>query len=653
MHFNLLSGFKPLIFTILSIFFFGVSIAQDKDKEKEVKKLVKEGETLLKSGEKVDSEEALKVFLKADKLKPGDALINYKIGICYHNLGHGLQALPHLEISKKAGNKALDLNYYLGLSYHLAHKFDEGIDLLNTYVMNGKDEDEEMLEKAKRTIVYCRNGKELVKEPIKVKISNLGPNVNSKFPDYVPAISADETVLLFTSRRDNTTGGGKDPQDGLYYEDIYVSYKTDTAWGPAVKLGGVGINTNIHDACVGISPDGQEMFIYKIVGKERWGDLYVSDLKGDVWGEPKSMGTNINSKFWEPSGSITADEKTFFFTSNREGGVGGTDIYMSRRQPNGEWGPAKLLGPQINTKYDEDSPFIHADGKTLYFSSKGHNSMGGYDIFSVEIDVETGKILGKPKNIGYPINTADDDIFFVWSADNKRAYFSSYREGGYGEKDLYMLERDDANAALVVLKGTIKSCDEQMPIAATIIVTDNATAKPIGIYNSNSSTGKYTVILPAGKNYGIAVEAKGYLFYSKNIDIPLLNHYLEINDTICLEKIKIGTHIILRNIFFDVNKATLRKESEAELARLYEIMVNNPTLKIQIDGHTDSDGNDDYNMKLSDARAHAVVDYLIKKGISKERLSWKGYGETQPIAPNDTPENKQLNRRTEFEIIGD
>jgi outer membrane protein OmpA-like peptidoglycan-associated protein len=431
-----------------------------------------------------------------------------------------------------------------------------------------------------------------------------------------------------------------------------MSVKKDNEWTKAEKLGPV-INTPSHDGCVGISPDGQEMFIYKVPKGMSKGDLYISSLKGDAWSAPVSMGDNVNSKSWEPSGSITSDEKAFFFTSDREGGFGGTDIYMVKKLPTGQWGLPIHLGPEINTSQDEDSPFIHADGKTLYFSSKGHTSMGGFDIFSIEVDVENGKVKGQPVNIGYPINTADDDIFFVWSADNKRAYFSSFREGGYGEKDLYVLEREDAHSALVVLKGTIKACDGQLPIAATIVVTDNTTGKPIGVYNSNSKTGKYTVILPPGKNYGIAVEAPNYLFYSKNIDIPKLDHYVEIKDSICLEQFKIGTSIVLRNVFFDVNKATLRQESESELERLTEILKQNPTLKIQISGHTDSDGSDESNMKLSDARAHAVVEYLVmKKGINKDRLTWKGYGETKPVVPNDTPENKQLNRRTEFEIVG-
>ena len=277
--------------------------------------------------------------------------------------------------------------------------------------------------------------------------------------------------------------------------------------------------------------------------------------------------------------------------------------------------------------------------------------MGGYDIFSCTIDLETAKILTNPVNVGYPINTADDDVFFVWSPDNKRAYFASEREGGYGEKDIYMLERKDIEAQLVVLKGKILSSQTKLPLGSKITVIDNVTQKSMGVYESNSSSGNFIVILPEGKNYGIRVESPGYFFYSKNIDIPVLEHYQEIDDTISLDPLKVGTKIVLRNVFFDIDKSTLRNESEAELNHLLEILQNNKNIKIQISGHTDSDGNEDHNLALSEARAHTVADYLINKGIESSRLTYKGYGETKPYAPNDSPENKQLNRRTEIEII--
>lgn len=492
-----------------------------------------------------------------------------------------------------------------------------------------------------------------MKNPVNVKIKNLGPVINSKYPEYVPVISADESTLIFTSRRDNTTGGKRDKtHNNQFMEDIYISTKSDdSTWTTPVSVGNL-INTEDHDACAGISPDGQKMFIYKSVkGIKKSGDLYYSELKGKIWSAPKSLGPNINSPDWEPSVSVTADEKLLFFSSDRKGGLGGTDIYVSKKLPNGEYGPAKNLGPKVNTKYDDDAPFIHVDGRTLYFSSKGHNSMGGFDIFYVTVNPETGLPISEPQNIGYPINTAGDDIYFVWSADGKRAYFSSEREGGYGDKDIYCLEREVEEAKLVVMRGIVTDKETGDPIGANITVVDNETQKVIGVYNSNSSTGKYVVILPAGKNYGISVEAPHYLFYSKNVDIPNLDSYKEIKDSIKLSPIKAGSSIILRNVFFDYNKATITPQSEVELERVVRILKLNPTLKIRISGHTDSDGSDEYNLKLSQQRAQSVVDYLIAKGINKERLVATGYGETRPIAPNDTPENKQLNRRTEFEIL--
>jgi outer membrane protein OmpA-like peptidoglycan-associated protein/tetratricopeptide (TPR) repeat protein len=636
---------------LTAVFLFSISFnyLSAQDVSKDFKKLSTKAQEFFDAE---DYENALVFALKADALKPKDPALSNFIALIYINESDELKALPYLIAAKEGGVKDPKLSYNLGVAYHLAHRFPEAVTELQKYRATLKPSEIEELAEVDRILDNCKQGDDLIKKPVKVKIRNLGPAVNSKYPDYVPAISADETTLLFTSRRDNTTGGQKAKEDDQYYEDIYISVKSnDSTWTTAVGLGN-GINTPSHDACVGISPDGQEMYIYRVTPHDG-GDLFSSDLKGAIWSAPKSLGPNINTTSWEPSASITSDDKVLFFTSNRKGGFGGRDIYMSKRLVNGEFGPPVHLGPRINTKYEEDSPFIHADGKTLYFSSKGHKSMGGFDIFSCTINTETGEITSDPVNIGYPINTADDDIFFVWSADNKRAYFSSVREGGYGDKDLYVLERDEANAALVVFKGRIFGCDDKNPVAATIIVTDNSTGKPVGVYNSNSSTGRYTVILPAGKDYGIAVEAPHYLFYSKHINIPFLDHYLEIQDTVCLQKIKIGTTIVLRNVFFDVDKATLTNQSEAELQRLYEILKDNAHIKIQISGHTDSDGNDEHNLKLSDARAKAVVDYLLKKNIPVDRLKYKGYGETKPVAPNDTPENKHLNRRTEFEIIGD
>jgi outer membrane protein OmpA-like peptidoglycan-associated protein len=639
----------PRVILFFCVFFTLLSTeSKSQNNKKEARKLTEQGNELYLI-EKYH--EALDLFLKADQLEPNVPMLSYSIGLAYSQTDQRLKALPYLEKAKQAGLPYPDIDFNLGHSYLLAHKFNEAIKCLEAYKKNFKPSDKDEMEVIDRLISNCKNGIEFAKNPVDVKITNMGPVINSQYPDYKPSVSADESTLLFTSRRENSTGGKKDERDNHYFEDIYSSTKVNGQWASPLDIGN-GINTESHDGCIGLSPDGQEMFIYKWL-KNTEGDIFVSDLKGSNWSTPKNLGSNINSASWESNATITADKRFIFFTSKRKSiyGQEQRDIYMAKRLSNGEFASPILLGPRVNTKFEEDAPFIHADGKTLYFSSQGHKSMGGFDIFSCTVNTETGEITSDPVNVGYPINTADDDVFFVWSADNKRAYFASEREGGYGEKDIYMLERKEAAAALVVLKGTVTSCDKKSPISAKITITDNVSGKPIGTYTSNSSSGNYIVIMPAGKNYGIAIEAPGYFFYSKNIDIPFLDHYEEIHDQVCLEKIKVGTRIVLRNVFFDVAKATLRPESESELERLLEILHNNKEMKIQISGHTDSDGNDDLNLKLSDARAHAVVDYLVSKGIDAARLTYKGFGETRPVAANDTPGNKQLNRRTEIEIL--
>ena len=643
---------KKIIFSALFFLVATLVMAQTKDELKQIKASLKEADMYYESEE---YGAALPFYEKALTLQTQkDPEASYKLARCYIEVNETSKALPYLLIAKDVVQNDL-MNMYIGMGYHSNHDFDDALKYFNLYRSSLKKSQTEQIVEVDKYIKYCNTGKELMKHPIKVKLTNLGPQVNSPYPDYVPAISADETVLMFTSRRPNTVGGEKDATDGHYFEDIYVSVKSsDGKWTTATQLGSHEINTASHDACVGLSPDGQELFMYKVTGKDG-GDLYMSTLSGTIWTTPKNLGKNINSDSWEPSATTNPDENVIIFSSDRKGGYGGTDLYISKKMANGQFGPALNMGPKINTIEDEDGPFIHADGKTFYFSSKGHLSMGGYDIFSCELDLSATStetlVKSHPINIGYPINTADDDIFFVWSADNKRAYFSSAREGGIGEKDLYMLEKEDSKVSLVVFKGVIKSCDTHKPVSAKITVTDLATQKQVGVYSTNSSSGKYTVILPPGKNYALAVEAPGYLFYSKNIDVPHLDHYMEINDTICMNTLKVGTKIVLRNIFFDVDKATLRPESVNELERLVEIMKNNPTLEIEISGHTDSDASDEHNLKLSDARAHAVLDYVKNKGVSEKRMVWKGYGESQPMAPNDTKENKQLNRRTEIKIL--
>lgn len=594
--------------------------------------------------------QALPIYLKLDSLKANNPTISARIGISYLHTEFKYKALPYLEEAIQGKYSKDFIDYYVGHAYHLDHQFDKAI----SYYAKSKSqqdsknpEDQARIKRINRYIEMCNSGKELVKTPVNVKIENLGGKINSPFPEYAPVISADETVLIFTSRRPNTTGGQKDEQ-GQFYEDIYMSTKEDGQWGEPQSIGS-SINTKGHDASIGLSADAQELLIYKHEGA---GDIYYSNLNGSNWSAPKKMSGNVNTpQSWEPSASISADERILFFSSDRPGGYGGRDIYVTQKMANNEWELPRNLGPKINTVYDEDAPFIHADGTTLYFSSKGHNSMGGFDIFTVQYNPKNDTLTGAI-NIGYPINTAADDIFFVWSADGSRAYFSSMRANeNYGEKDLYLLTRPKSHVALMVLKGKIFSKVNQKAIGATITVTDNETNKVVGVFNSNSNNGKYTVLVPPGKNYGISVEAEKHLTYSENVLMPDKDNYFEITKDILLEPLEKGSITVLKNVFFDFGKAELRKESYTELDKFYKVLQENPAMCVEIAGHTDNVGNDNDNRILSQKRALSVTKYLQTKGIDPKRLCAIGYGENYNIASNNTEPGRQQNRRIEIIVI--
>ncbi|MCS6789718.1 MAG: OmpA family protein [Bacteroidia bacterium] len=521
------------------------------------------------------------------------------------------------------------------------------------------------------TLQHLKSAERYLEKPVKVDIKNLGGAVNSPHPDYAPVISADESVLLFTSRRPGSTGGGI-AFDGLPYEDLYISEKKgDGSWTTPRNVG-PPLNTAAHDACVALSADGQTLFLFN---SENGGDIFISRLKGKNWGHPKNMGSPINTKHWEPSVCLSADERTLFFVSDRPGGMGGRDIYWCRRLPNGRWSKPINLGPPVNTPYDEDGPFFHPDGKTLFFSSNGPGSMGGFDIFRTELRPDSS--WAPPVNLGYPINTPGDEIYFVLSASGLHGYYASEREDSYGEKDIYMIDfstlREEAPVAqktdtdelnvtsepstitfrpnLTLLTGIIYDAENNQPLEATITLIDNAKAETLAVLTSNAASGKYLISLPAGRNYGIAVTAPNYAFHSENFIVEESQGYREVRKDIGLKRYKAGTIIVLRNIFFDFDRATLRPESRAELERLYQILIENPSIKIRIAGHTDSFGSDEYNQRLSESRAKSVYEYLIQRGISAGRLSYVGYGESRPIDTNETEEGRQNNRRVEIEIL--
>lgn len=625
---------------------------------------------------------ALDFYLKVYQYVPNNAMLNYKIGNCYL---HSIQKEKSLDYLKKAYslNPAIqpDVVYLLARSYHYNTDFDKAIEFYSKYRnMLSPSQLQEKRKDLDKKIQECNNGKELIKNSVRVFIDNLGPQINTTAPEYSPLISADESMLLFTSRRPDTYGGGADPDDNLFFEDIYVSYNDGNGWSLAKNIG-KPLNTKNNDATVGLSPDGTQLFTFN--GKINNGDIYVSKLKGSEWTAPDDspMKKYINTEFHETSASFSFDGKTMYFVSDREGGFGGHDIWVSQWENEKErWGQPRNLGSVVNTEYDEEGVFMHPDGRTLYFSSCGHNTMGGFDVFkSVMNDDGT---WSKPENLGSPVNTPDDDLFFVISASGKHGYYSSSKENGFGDLDIYMitfrgpekppiLHNEDnllANVApvgesvvaekveiktmrLTILKGTITDALTNNPVEAQIEIVDNTKNEVISVSSSNSATGKYLVSLPSGRNYGIAVKAEGYLFHSENFDIPAATGYQEITKDIVLNKLAVGQKVVLRNIFFDFGKSTLRSESFAELDRLVKMLNDFPKLRIEISGHTDNKSSLQFNQKLSESRAKAVVDYLISKGITSSRLEYKGYAYLQPIATNDTEEGRQQNRRVEFKVL--
>ncbi|PCJ83241.1 MAG: hypothetical protein COA57_11680 [Flavobacteriales bacterium] len=651
---------KAIAFGLISLFGICVAISQnvefkkanfpdDKAGFKTAIKNIFDGDAHYKTGH---FSLAVTHYLKANEFNANNALLNFRIGHCYLNSTQKLEALTYLEKSLTLDPEAEVFIYYLmGKAYHLNMDWDKSIEYYQLYIDKAPREYEDQKIFAQKRIEECQYGKQLIKDTIDVTIKKLGAHVNSPYADYCPLISADAAVMIFTSRRENTTGGAKDPELDVFYEDIYMTEIEDEKWTPAINIG-PPVNTVDHNATVGFSIDGQKLYIFKNDNGD--GNIYECDLIGDKWSEPVKLNKNINSRYKESHASFSYDERSIYFTSDRPDGIGGMDIYVSRLTEEGDWGEAENLGPSINTEFDEDAVFFHPDGKTMYFSSQGHKTMGGYDIFHTVHDDSTGK-WSEPENVGFPINTPDDDAFFVVDASGLKGYYTSIKPDGFGEKDIYFLrfpfDSSKLQPQLVILKGKVFG-DDGKALQATVEVVDLELNEVVAEYHSNSKSGKYLVSLPSGRNYGITVTAPGYLFHSENIDLPKAYVFEERINDIVLEELEVGKKVVLNNIFFDYDKATLKKESIGELDRIARLMDETPTMAIEISGHTDNKGAYGYNKDLSHRRAKSVVDYIIEHGIDDARLKYMGHAYDFPVASNDTEEGRALNRRTEFKVLG-
>lgn len=455
---------------------------------------------------------ALPIYQNLFRQHPKEDYLKYCFGICalYRSDKHDTALVLLSEMYEKS-KKIEDIEYDLARAMHYNYKFDEAIALLDKYLARKKLRPE-MKSKAAVLKHYCLNGKELVAKPTQATITNIGPVINTPNEEYVPVISADESVMIYTYLGTESTGGLQNAYrqadaNGVYYEDVYQSVKVNGAW---TKPEGIKtINTNEHDAAIALSVDGQQLFIYRDNGDDH-GDIYVSYLRGSEWSTPVKLRGQVNSYSWDGSCSMTADGRYLYFSSERGGGYGGRDIYRATFMSDSTWSNVINLGDSINTALDDDAPFIHPDGVTLYYSSKGKNSMGGYDIFQVRMN-PIDSTFGHPENLGYPINTPDDDIYYVLSADGRRGYYASGKKGGYGLKDIYLVDPGYVGKRPIayIVKGKIS--ENSMPVGAQIKVkVTSRNNKVFGNFSSNAANGNYLLTLPAEAEFNIIYTYKGY-----------------------------------------------------------------------------------------------------------------------------------------------
>ncbi|MCS7162195.1 MAG: OmpA family protein [Bacteroidia bacterium] len=562
------------------------------------------------------------------------------------SVGQVLQNLRHRSRAAEAwGLYFLGKAYTAEMAYDSARKVWEKFLTASMGVLPRAVQDE-------GAVLYSQaeNAAQLMRSPVPFAPRNLGPAVNSAAEEYLPSLTADGQRLFFTSRRP-TPSRSPHPMSG-WDEDLYWSMRDSATgqWQPAQPLG-PPINSPQNEGAAFFSADGQWAFVTLCDRPDGQGscDLYFSELQGLRWSPPRNLGPEINSPFWDSHPSLSHDRKRLYFASSRPGGLGGSDLWYSEWQ-NGKWQKPVNLGPPINTPGDEYSPMIAADGRTLYFASNYHPGMGGQDLF-VSFLTDTG--WSTPRNLGYPLNTPADEQTLCVDARGEIGYVALVRPDGLGKEDIYEFRlwpeiRPKERASYV--RGYVKDAQRRTPLRAYIVLVDVATKDTLRALYSNAATGEFLLSLPVGRRYGLFASAAGYLFYSGHFDLVQSDSAFVIE--VLLEPLRKGSRLTLRNIFFDFAKADLRPESEVELEEVVRLLQANPSWRVEIQGHTDSLGSAAYNLELSQRRAEAVRQYLLRRGIAATRLSAKGYGATRPIADNSTEAGRALNRRTEILFIG-
>ncbi|MEP6735129.1 MAG: OmpA family protein, partial [Chryseolinea sp.] len=650
---------------------------------------------------------------------------NYEAGLMHLlTVGKDRAVTYLLRVYRQDPSYKFDIEFRIGRSYQYGENFQKALQYYKLYKeklakkssYQGKDKID--LATVDRAIFECQNGQEFVAHPGNFAIVNIGREINSEFEDYVPNLNENEDEIIFTTRRREDNLNENVFDDNKPYEDIFISKKVNGKWEYAKNLGPV-VNNPYHDSNTAISANGQTLFLYK---DEGGGDIFFCErLPGGDFGPPKALPGIINSSFEEKSATISRDEKTLYFSSNRPGGFGGLDIYRATKNEKGEWGNVKNLGPNVNSDLDDDGPFIDYDGITLYYSSKGRKGMGGFDVFKTTLDLASNE-WSEPVNLGYPINTPDDDVYIVFSKDGKRAYYSSVREDGMGYTDIYIITipegiknvdavaktpieqpKDSTTTTTTItptepvvvtkipektpeniptkepVKTPVKTPPTKtpkepvvkkpiQPLKYVVTVVDNTSKSAldakvrltgardnvvVGTSPLGNGVYEFTITSNKAKDYRLSVEVQGYVFFNQTLKIEgATTTEKTVNKTIEMRLLSVGVVSILRNLYFDFDKATFKTESYTELNKLEGMMAQNPDMVIEIGGHTDAVGTKEYNLDLSLRRANAVRGFLQRKGVKANRVKTVGYGKTKPLASNDDEQDgRELNRRVEFKVL--
>jgi outer membrane protein OmpA-like peptidoglycan-associated protein/tetratricopeptide (TPR) repeat protein len=633
---------KIFLILIASVLFFLYSSAQWYDPDKVNKKA---GEIYGKAYEAATAgkySDGIKLIADAILIEPKfvDAYLS-RSGI-YANLKNYTAAITDFE-KAIALDSVYSSTYLLPYSISLAGtgKFDKALDAVNKFLSTPK-----LNEQSKKAGNYRKSTYEFalafqkkhLNQSYNFSPKNLGDNINDSALEYYPSLTIDGSKIIFNKRIKAD-------------EDFYESDFIDGKWTKAKPLAGK-VNTNLNEGAQNISQDGNWIIFTGCNYPEGQGscDLYISYKTKNGWSEAENLGPIINTDFWESSPSLSPDKRDLYFSSSMGGGFGGRDIWVTHRNTKGKWSRPENVGAAINTAGDESCPFMHADNQTLYFNSNGLPGYGQTDLFMAVKYSDTSWL--QAENLGYPINTIDDEGSLIVTADGKTAYYASEQQDSKGGLDLYSFElREDIKPIKTLwIKGKVFDSKTNAGLPSSVELTDIKTRRIISKVQTDEE-GNYLTTLPIGKAYSFNVNRKGYLFYSDNFSMLQSNSEVAITKDIPLQPLQAGALIVLKNIFFDTKKFELNPTSMLELDNVFLLLSENVQLKIQITGHTDNVGISKENLLLSNNRAKAVVQYLIKKGIAPLRLVYKGQGATKPVADNKTDAGKALNRRTELSVI--